>query len=264
MQKYPFDQKFSSYLFTALGLAIWVFAFLFLTEPLDVNQFKTSEKLIYLPLYGMLAAICYLGIYRMQKRLYKHKNKQWTLLSELLFFSMFITITFIVMRCFYLYVVVFNEPNPYSLGYYFTSIFLPAVLVIFPIVAIARYALGKYASKKVENSKLFISGDGNYEGIRLLESDLILLEASDNYVEVHYQSQGVLKKQLIRARLSRLEKEHTQLLRTHRSYLINRAHFTSLKTQNNKLGVILTHDIFVPVSKTYISQVKEAFSFATN
>lgn len=264
MKNYPFDPLVKHHLLIALGMAVWIFVFLYFTEPLDVSELQQNERLLILPVYGILGALCYISVLPFQSWLYKKSQSTWPLRNELLFFAVFIFWSFIVMRSFYLYVVVYGEPNPYSIYYYLFSIFLPAVLTIFPIVLIGRFGFGKYKEKQLEEQKIEIKGDGNYEGIRLLFSDLILLEASDNYVEIHFQDNGVYKKQLIRARLSQLEKSVPDMMRTHRSFLVNSVHFISYKTESGKIGLQLSHNIFAPVSKTYATAVKEALNFATN
>ncbi|WP_396596750.1 LytTR family transcriptional regulator DNA-binding domain-containing protein [Dokdonia sp. R86516] len=263
-KEYPFDPSIKHQLIIAIGMALWIFTFLYFTEPLDVSELYDNERLFILALYGLLGALCYVSILPIQYYLFKNNKERWLFVHEISFFLVFIIWSFLVMRSFYLYVVVRGEPNPYSLYYYLTSIFLPAVLTIFPIVLIGRFGFGKYKNKQIEEQKIEIKGDGNYEGIRLLLSDLIALEASDNYVEIHFQDSGTYKKQLIRARLSHLEKSLPTMMRTHRSYLINPMHFLSYKTDAGKLGLILSHEIFIPVSKTYTSITKETLNFTTN
>jgi len=58
-KKYPFDSSIKHHFIIAFGLAIWIFLFLYFTEPLDVSELTNSEQLIYLPLYGLLGAFCY-------------------------------------------------------------------------------------------------------------------------------------------------------------------------------------------------------------
>lgn len=239
------------------------FYVLYFTEPLDVNEFSAAQKLIYLPLYGLLGSSCYLLVLLFQNRMYLKNNKQWSLKSELLIFTFIILISFVVMRSFYLYIIVYGEPNPYSLPYYLKTIFIPALLVILPIIIIGRFAFGKYKETQVEEQKIEIKGDGNYDGIKLFPTDLISLVASDNYVEVFYDDKGVLKKTLIRARLSDIEKNVPNLLRTHRSYVINPTHFISFSKEKGKLELMLSHTTFVPVSKTYATAVKSQLNFAT-
>lgn len=261
--KFPFDPKVKHHILIAIGLAVWIFVFLYFTEPLDVNEFNNSEKLLFLPVYGLIAAGCYVLVLPLQKWLYVKNEQSWSLKSEILFITAFSTLTYFIVRGFYLYIIMDNNPLSYSSYYFFTSIYIPAILTVLPILLIGRFAFGKYKDKKAEENKIEIKGEGSYEGLRLLESDLIMLEASDNYVEVHYLDQGVLKKQLIRARLSQLEKDHPTMLRTQRSFLINPVHFISYKSEKNKLGLVLTQQTFAPVSKTYTPAVKEALNFTT-
>ena len=116
--KYPFDPKFSHHLIIALGLAIWVFVFLYFTEPLDVNEFSNKEKLIYLPAYGVLGALLYIISLPVQYLLYNKFQKKWSILLEVIFLMTFIIVSIIGLRLFYLYVIVPNERNPYTLLYH--------------------------------------------------------------------------------------------------------------------------------------------------
>jgi hypothetical protein len=263
LKTYPFDPSIKHHLLIALGLATWIFVFLFFTEPLDVNEFSDQEKLIYLPLYGLLGALCYLVSLPIQYVMFR-KKQQWTLQSEIVFSLAFMIITFVVARSFYLYVIVAGQNNPYTLGYYTTSIFLPAIVTIFPIVCMGRWAFGKYKDKKLEDQKIEILGVGNYESLRLFWKDLICVQSSDNYVEVTYQNSGTIKKHLIRNKLSVIETDFPELLRTHRSFLVNPYHFRSWKTENSKLFLVLSNDELAPISKTYTTAVKSAINSATN
>ncbi len=258
MKTYPFDPLIKHHLFIALGLAIWIFVFLYFTEPLDVNEFGDTEKLIYLPLYGLIGATCYMLSLSIQNLLYKKSNQVWYLRNEAIFIASFLIFSFVVVRTFYLYVIVYGESNPYTLSYYTTNIFFPSVVTILPIVVSGRYALGRYKTKRIEASKIEILGEGNYESLRLLFDDLICIQSSDNYVEISFLDTGNLKKQLIRNKLSVIATQFPDLIRTHRSYLIHPTHFQSWKTENGKLGLILTANIFVPISKTYATAVKTA------
>jgi DNA-binding LytR/AlgR family response regulator len=163
-------------------------------------------------------------------------------------------------RLLYLYVIVYGQPNPYTLGYHFTSIFLPALTVILPILIIGRFAFGKYKNKKLEEQKIEIQGEGHYESLRLLLNDLICIQSSDNYVEVFYIDGTMLKKSLIRNTLSKVSNSFPELLRTHRSFVINPFHFKSWKTEKGKHFLLLAQDIEVPISKTYLEDVKETLS----
>lgn len=261
--KYPFDPSIKNHLWLSLGLSLWVFAFLYFTEPLDVKELGVQEQLTYLPLYGVASALAYIAMLTVQKWLFKKSDNLWTLKNELIFFFIFISSALILSRSVYLYIVVLGEPNPYDLSYFIKAIFVPAAITIFPIVALGRWALGKYKNKQLEKQKIEIQGEGNYESLRLLLEDLICVQSSDNYVEISFLDNGNLKKQLIRTKLSTIENSHQELLRTHRSFIINPDHFQAYKTVEGKQGLQLSNNIFTPISKTYTTAVKTALNFAT-
>jgi DNA-binding LytR/AlgR family response regulator len=154
--------------------------------------------------------------------------------------------------------------NPYTFWYMLKSIFIPAIATILPIIAFGRYAFGKYHEKRLEDQKIEIKGEGNYEGLRLHFNELVSIRSSDNYIEILYLSGNQLKKTLIRNKLSAIDEEFPELLRAHRSYLVNPFHFRQWKTENGKLIIGLNHDVEVPVSKTYQKNIKAAIQFATN
>jgi hypothetical protein len=261
--KYPFDPALKHHLLIALGLAVWVFVFLYFTEPLDVSEFGSTEKLIYLPLYGLFSSICYLLTLPFQYWLYKKGSAKWTVASELLQFGFLIVLTFIVTRLVYYYVVMEAHPNAYTIDYFATHIYFPAVLTIMPIVAIGRWSFGKYKDKQLDDQKIEIKGAGNYENLRLLLKDLICIQSSDNYIEITYQEGDKIKKQLLRTKLAEVEETRPELIRTHRSFLINPYHFKQWRTGNRKVNVVLTNDIEIPVSKTYQAAVETAVNSAT-
>jgi hypothetical protein len=254
---FPFDPLLKHHLLIAVGLAIWIFLFLGLTEPLDTNELDDMQKLMYLPLYGLAGAVAYLLILPLQGFLHAKNDKNWMVWSELLFFLLIFLFGLLLSRTIYLYVVVYGAPNPYTLDYFFISIYLPAIVTILPILAIGRWAFGRYFEKKLEDQKIEIEGEGTYEGLQLQISELVSIKADDNYIEVSFLNNGVLKKQLIRNKLSQVETAIPDLMRTHRSYLINPNHFQQFKMDSGKLHLILSSEIVVPVSKTYAGTIKE-------
>ncbi len=263
-QNYPFDPLLKHHLIMGLLLAIWVFVFLYFTEPLDVNEFNDSEKLIYLPAYGFIACLLYYICLPFQNWLYRKCKNQWFILSELSFVMVFSIVGIIVLRLFYLHVIMDWHPFAYSFSYHLKSILLPALLTVLPIILIGRFAFGRYHEKRLDDQKIEIKGEGNYEGLRLHFNDLISIKSSDNYIEIHYLSGIELKKTLIRNRLSSVDEEFPELIRTHRSHIINPYHFRQWHTENGKHTLVLNHNIQIPVSKTYLQDVKSVLYSATN
>ena len=262
-KKYPFDPDLKHHLIIALGLAIWIFVFLYFTEPLDVSSLSNSNKLLWLIGYGLIGGFCYILFLPLQYLIYKKSKENWTIKSEFNFLFIISFCAIAMTRFYYLYVIMANDRNPYDLWFMLYRIFLPAIITILPIIIIGRFAFGKFRNKKTEAQKIEIKGEGNYEGIRLFFKDVICIQSSDNYIEVYYLRGSDLRKTLIRNKLSVLANDFPDFLRTHRSYLINPYHFLQWKTEKSKLFIILFHHIEVPVSRTYQENVKAVMNSTT-
>lgn len=261
---YPFDPSIKHHLLIALGLFVWIFVFLYFTEPLDVNEFNYIEKLTYLPLYGFIGAMIYIAVLPFQILMFKKNNAIWKRSNEIFVLALFVIISIFGLRLFYLHFIVEWHPNAYTFWYHLKSIIFPAMLTILPIIVIGRFAFGKYKEKKLEEQKIEIQGEGNYESLRLQLNELICIRSSDNYIEVFYLNGTHLKKTLIRNKLSVIDESFPELLRTHRSFIINPFHFQTWKTEKGKHFLALAYDIEVPISKTYLENVKTQFYSATD
>ena len=256
---YPFDPNLKNHLLIALGFGLWIFIFLFFTEPLDIQVFSFKEKLTYLPLYSLAGAMVYLLVLPIQRIFYKKNKQQWFLSNELLFFAALLIIGLLIFKPIFSLIV-----NNYTLWEFLQLFFIPAALTLLPIIILSRWAFGRFAEKKIEDSKIEIKGAGNYDNLRLFFKDLIYIQSSDNYVEISYLENGKVKNALIRTKISSVKNNFPKLMQTHRSYLVNTFHFKQWKNKNGKSELVLIHDITIPVSKTYLENVKTNLNFATN
>jgi hypothetical protein len=106
-----------------------------------------------------------------------------------------------------------------------------------------------------ENGKLKFS---------VLLDDLLYLEAADNYVSIYYVSGDKVAKYMIRNTLKTLEErlEHYDIVRCHRSYLLNFNKVKILKREKEGLFLELNapNSLTLPVSKTYVTSIVESFS----
>lgn len=98
----------------------------------------------------------------------------------------------------------------------------------------------------------------------VLMDNLLYMEASDNYVIIHYSDNKKISKYVIRNTLKKLEQtiNSDNIIRSHRSFLIN---FDKVRImRREKEGVFLEldteKDIQLPVSKTYVPEVIRSFS----
>lgn len=116
-----------------------------------------------------------------------------------------------------------------------------------------------------ELSILIISSENQKENLELSLQDLIFIQSSDNYVEVHYAEKNQNRKKLLRTSLKAVASDldnHKALFRCHKSYLVNvtRVKHVSGNAQGYKLHLSGT-DVLVPVSRQYNSELKERLNF---
>lgn len=259
----PFDASIKRHLSIAIVFSIWLFIFLYYAEPLGIEMFNNSQKLTYLPLYSLSIFTSYAILLPFQNYFYKKNNAIWYLINEAIFLILFILNTFITTYFIFSNLVFVYKGNISLLSTFIQQFYIPAVLTLFPIIIITRWALGRYSQKKNKHKKIEIKGSGNYDSLHIHFNDLVYVKSSDNYIEVSYLESGILKKAIIRALLTNIEKTFPDLLRTHRSYLINPFHFKQWNSGKNKLEVILKNDISVPVSKTYTKNVTASINSTT-
>jgi len=99
----------------------------------------------------------------------------------------------------------------------------------------------------------------------LKAENLLYLESADNYVTIYYLNKDKILHFLLRNTLKNMEelfKGNPEIVRCHRSYIIN---FQKAKLlRKEKDGLLLELDtpvlVNIPVSKTYISKVLDTFS----
>jgi hypothetical protein len=104
--------------------------------------------------------------------------------------------------------------------------------------------------------------------ISIKMDNLLFLEASDNYVNIHYLNKEKVSRFMLRNSLKRLEEElkNTELIRCHRSYMVN---FEKIKIiRKEKDGLVLEFDLpfatDIPVSKSYVENVMSTFAKFSN
>jgi len=260
-RNYPFDPKIKHHILIAIGFGIWIFVFLYFMEPLGIFVFNNTEKLKYLPIYSLGGIVIYLSIIPLQNFLYK-RDKYWSLLSEISVLLLFLILGIVIIKFLFDFIIN-NHFFLESLFDFFLVFYIPAVLAFFPLIILSRWGFGRYHEKKIESKKIEIKGAGIYEGLRINKDDLVFIKSSDNYVEITYLENTALKKSLIRTKISTISNDFPDLLQTHRSFLVNPFHFKQWSVKNAKTDLLLINDQIVPVSKTFLPQVKKILDFTT-
>lgn len=112
------------------------------------------------------------------------------------------------------------------------------------------------ATRFIEFSSM--NGYGNYS---LLSSKILFIKSADNYVEIHYQDEGHMKKKLIRNTLRNLEsqiKTYPHFIRCHRTCIVNIDYVEKFDSNCSTHNLTLKgYDQIIPVSRQYISKINK-------
>ena len=171
----------------------------------------------------------------------------------------------------------FTSFSPYSAFLFFLNTFLVGAFPLTISVIITEMRLLKLHSQaseavnnqlrqplppKEETNLIQINNEEGKTVLQLSPSDLIYIASADNYVEVHYLEQDQSRKQLIRSSLRRVESQladQPQMLRCHRSYLVNLDLLQNSEGNSAGLRVDLRGTSrTIPVSRSYVPRVREA------
>jgi DNA-binding LytR/AlgR family response regulator len=99
--------------------------------------------------------------------------------------------------------------------------------------------------------------------ISVKTSDLLYLQAADNYVTIFYTTQQKQAKYMLRSSLKLIETDlkGSPLIRCHRSYMVNFEKVKIIRRESDGLRLELDAPTLleIPVSKTYMNEVFKAF-----
>jgi hypothetical protein len=119
----------------------------------------------------------------------------------------------------------------------------------------------KYEEDNLNKEIEFIS-ESKMENLTLLVSEVVLIQAADNYVEIVYAEGVNLKKKLIRNTVKNIEiqiKQYSNFIRCHRACIVN-LHFIEKLNQDfsSHWITIKGYPDKIPVSRQYLLKLREA------
>lgn len=99
------------------------------------------------------------------------------------------------------------------------------------------------------------------ESVTLLPEDFIYAESDSNYVHIYFMKDDKTQKAMLRSSITHIEELVTtdrHILRCHRAFIVNLSQVEKVESQNQNMQLLMkgTHSR-VPVSKTYLQEVKE-------
>lgn len=222
--------------------SVFVALFLIVFQPFGTYEWKHPHKFLLLSGFGLVTFIILLFDGFVIRRIFPdyYKEETWTTGKEILN-ELLVIMTISIGN--YLYSLWINDnlaPGNFHLLHFLYIVWTTFIIGLFPTVAITLYNQNRLYNKfknppqplpvsdtSLKNDtvrSLDFRADNGKDGIELLVSDFLYAESADNYVEVFYRDEsGNVDKHLLRASLSRLEKENPLpfLFRCHRSFWIN-------------------------------------------
>jgi len=246
MKSLDLNTSYKHHSFVALIISLWLVLFLVLIAPFDAAELSFTIRLKLFPIYGIVTFLSYLILIPVQNLVYK-TLRTWNIILEISYIFLYHLAT--LLGC-YLYYKSSMINGTYSFKDFTYTQFYPVFVILLVIFIFSRWFL----NKKIINQKselILLKGDNKLDVLQVAISDLIRISSADNYIEVCYLKDGVVKTKLLRTTLKKIHSIVPSLLKVHRSHLINPLHFKDWK-DSTTLHLTMTE---VPVSKKYRNAV---------
>ncbi len=171
----------------------------------------------------------------------------------------------------YVYLMFWSDGKWLGVPSYGMMLLFTLLIGIFPITYIAitqRLRVlknqvdphGSNPKNKVPILPLTIYSDQTKDHFETSTQSLIFLEASDNYVSLHYLEKEIIQKKLMRITLSDVMKQLPQeyFMRCHRSYIVNLLMVEEAKGNAQGMLLFLKHtEERIPVSRRNIPKLRK-------
>jgi hypothetical protein len=271
-KSYPFNDDLRQNAKVIVFVSIGVLAFLVFFQPVEIEQFSKKEILHLLLGFAVSTFIVLtlnlIILPTLIPRLFT--NKKWTIKKEISWnIWMLISISGS-------YLLLYSE-----LFGIITISFLDIVKIVLlgflPVAALivinqdrllrtnlktAQDLTRKLTeTKNKPNQLIHIESDYKKDTLSVRPSSIVLIQSADNYIEVTYEVNGVVKKTTVRSTLKKVERQiqsFRYLLRCHRAYIININYIVEVtgNSQGYKLDMEGL-DRSVSVSQKYIHELNK-------
>ena len=187
------------------------------------------------------------------------------MLLEILFMALFYT----------LYTVSISDADPAIdiMDTFKDCVINTALVLLLPYAFFWFYFGGKENQKKLEsisngdmeqsNKPIVFKDEKGVVQLYISSTELLYIEAADNYVNIRYVSNGKIKSYLLRNSLKNMERllAVNMVVRCHRSYLVNINRVSVIRREKEHIYMELDIDGVdrIPVSKNYHRDISSKF-----
>lgn len=269
---YPYNDDLRHNAKIIFFISLGILAFLLVFQPIEIDTF-TSKQIIFLVTGLPISTFVVLSINLIilpslfPKVFY---NNVWNIKKEIIW-NLWILLT-ISSSDFLFYTQLFEilDISFSDIGRILLLGFLPvAVLIIINQDRLLRSHLKsaqqlneKLTESKEQKVKLihFIS-DYKKDNLSILPNSLLVIKSADNYIEIYYKSEGMIKKQMIRYSLKKAVEtvnEFDFIIRCHRTFIVNTNQIKEITGNSQGYKLYFENlDFPVFVSPKYIASLKE-------
>ncbi|NQX82414.1 MAG: LytTR family transcriptional regulator [Flavobacteriaceae bacterium] len=275
-QPYPFYYKGKSLWLTTGILFAMTLLFGYLFEPFNVYRPEHKMAFFWISFIHSCTPVVVIILFSLFKTNPKIEEN-WNLSKETLLIAVFLLLTGIFQ--FIIRDIIYNNPNNWSWAYLYEEVrntFLVGMLFASILVPLNFKRLNtnhvnkanvlNYSQslvKPIIDSSIIIEQQVIIDGLNLEVHNLLFAKSDGNYVEL-YLKQGRSKKELKRITLKQLElvlKPYSNIIKTHRSYLVNLNHIKNIKGNAQGYKIDLYHnDYKIPVSRNMINSFDDKIS----
>jgi hypothetical protein len=272
-----FMQLLNDKLKLLLGVSFGIFLFILFFQPFIFDRFDFNDKLLFIAGFGAIFFLISFLVWVVSPLIFRKNDKNGNdATPESNINALIIIVLCSVAYTFYLVYVGFV-----SISFY--VVFKVVLICILPLFALRMYEtnrelvsqneslimerkaiqkkIEKYEEDNLNRSIEFIS-ENHTENLKLMISEVILIQAADNYVEIIYLDGETYRKKLIRNTLKNIEiqiKQYSNFVRCHRACIVN-LHF--IEKMNQSLSshwiVLRGYPDKIPVSRQYLLKIREA------
>ncbi len=258
IQPYPFYYRGKNFLYFVFVLFLMAFGFNYLFRPFDVHVPEHKMDYFWISLIHSLTPILIAVLLHPLVR-NPRLDEKWTVSKEILLIGVYLFLIGVIQ--FLIRDFIYDNPNNWSWRYLFEEIrntFLVGTLLLSILISINFNRLNSQYTKKAAGLNSWKSKNSSFpnsttfsiktqvkgDDFNLDVSQFLFAKAEGNYVEIIVKNDDATNKLLKRISIKDLETQlssATQILRIHRSYLLN-LHFIKNITGNAQGYRIELHD----------------------
>jgi len=275
-QPFPEKKGFKRVVFTAFWVGLFIAVFLYYFRPFGFYKPRFGAELFTI-IFGLItfATIVLFELFtvyilKLNKDTYKWTLGKW--IMEILFLMFLISIGN------YFFIVYLTDQD-FSLGGFLGMIGSTFVLGIFPMVfsglmiqinAIkenqkqAETVVIDRTDEDLRTEPITLNGQNDDQSISFTKQALLYIEARSNYVSIYLLKDGQVIEESLRNTLKNTQSQLSAAyaIRCHRSFLVNPEKVISVEgnAQGLRLSLQGLQDIKIPVSRSYMAEVKDTLS----